>query len=353
MDLSLSDDQRAVREAFADFFAKEAPVSRVRDNETVGFDAALWTAVADLGALALGVAEEHGGGGGSALDEVLVAEEFGRRLAPIPLVEAMTAAGVLAATAPGRDLLDAVVSGQTIATIALHPPQDGRLRLVPAGAVADVVIFLENEALVAVSRSGERPYVTPPRNLGSAPIADWDLNAPGQTRTVLADGSAAAELYADALAHWRLLTAAALNGLRAEALDIGVAYVKGRHAFGVPIASFQTIQHRLANVATTGDGVGLLIFEAAWARDSDPDRADGLARMAFLAASEIAFQTCRESLQFHGGYGYALEYDIQLYFRRAKAWPLSIGSLSAQYQQLATELFGSVDSSLTIESVEA
>jgi alkylation response protein AidB-like acyl-CoA dehydrogenase len=61
--------------------------------------------------------------------------------------------------------------------------------------------------------------------------------------------------------------------------------------------------------------------------------------MAFLFLSELAFKTCRESLQFHGGYGYTLDFDIQLYIRRAKAWPLAAGELRAEYQRLAAELY--------------
>ena len=78
------------------------------------------------------------------------------------------------------------------------------------------------------------------------------------------------------------------------------------------------------------------VFEPSAFRSAS---ADELARMAFLAATDLAFRTCREALQFHGGYGYTLEYDIQMFFRRAKAWPLAIGPLREQYQGLAAELF--------------
>jgi alkylation response protein AidB-like acyl-CoA dehydrogenase len=68
--------------------------------------------------------------------------------------------------------------------------------------------------------------------------------------------------------------------------------------------------------------------------------AAALAGMAFVHGAETAFRTCRTSLQFHGGYGFTLEYDIQLYFRRAKAWPLLLGPARDAYEDLATELFG-------------
>jgi alkylation response protein AidB-like acyl-CoA dehydrogenase len=61
--------------------------------------------------------------------------------------------------------------------------------------------------------------------------------------------------------------------------------------------------------------------------------------MAFLNLSELAFATCKEGVQLHGGYGYTLEYDIQLYFRRARAWPLALGDPRREYQRLAPRLY--------------
>jgi alkylation response protein AidB-like acyl-CoA dehydrogenase len=141
------------------------------------------------------------------------------------------------------------------------------------------------------------------------------------------------------VAEWKLLMAAALDGLRAEALRIGVEYVRDRIQFGVPIGSFQAIQQRLADVTVAGDGAHLLVYEAAWARDRGQANATELALMAFAYLAELAFMTSREALQFHGGYGYTLEYDIQLYFRRAKTWPLALGDPRREYQQLAVRLF--------------
>jgi alkylation response protein AidB-like acyl-CoA dehydrogenase len=339
MDLSLTDEQHSVREAFGDLFLKESTPARVRAAEPLGFDPPLWQSLAQAGAISMGVPERLGGGGASTLELVLVAEEYGRRIAAVPLIEAVAAADVLSRVPAGEGFLPGIADGSIVPTLALRPPAGGQARLPPAGAVADLIVALDDGDLVAVTRSGNRPYVTPPRNLASAPVADWDLRGAGQQCLVLASGARARALYADACVLWRLLTAAALDGLREEALRMGVAYVKERHAFGVPIGLFQAIQHRLADVATAGDALRLLVYEAGWARDAHLPDAAGLAGMALLAAADIAFRTCRESLQFHGGYGYTLEYDIQMYFRRAKAWPLAGGPIHDQYQQLAGQLF--------------
>jgi alkylation response protein AidB-like acyl-CoA dehydrogenase len=339
MDLSLTDEQESVRDAFGDFFLKESTPARVRAAEPLGFDPRLWQSLAQTGAITMGAPERLGGGGASTLDLVLVAEEYGRRIAAVPLPEAIAAADALSRVPAGAGFLPGIADGSVVPTLAPRPSAGGLARLAPAGAVADLIVALDDGDLVAVSRSGNRPYATPPRNLASAPVGDWDLHGARQRHAVLASGDRARALYADACALWRLLTAAALNGLREEALRMGVAYVKERHAFGVPIGQFQAIQHRLADVATAGDGLRMLVYEAGWARDAHLPDAGALAGMALLAAADVAFRTCRESLQFHGGYGYTLEYDVQMYFRRAKAWPLAGGPIHDQYQQLAGQLF--------------
>jgi alkylation response protein AidB-like acyl-CoA dehydrogenase len=342
MDLTFDDDQQALRDSFAGFFANLSGTGVVRAAEPLGFDDKLWDQLVGTGAPTMAVPEASGGGGARVTDVVIVAQEFGRRLAPVPLVESVVAADVLFAAAAPPELLAGLVDGSLLATVALAPAREGVARLVPAGAVADVAVVLDGDELVALRRPrGPRPHSTPPENLGSSPIANWPLDDPSIERHVLADGPHAAQLHRGAVVEWQLFTAAALDGLRSEALDIGVEYVKSRVAFGVPIGAFQAIQHRLADVVTAGEGAQLLLYEAAWARDEGRPEADRLATMAFLYEASVAQLTTRESLQFHGGYGYTLEYDIQLYFRRARAWPLALGDPSLAYRSLATDLFAS------------
>ncbi|MDA8046683.1 MAG: acyl-CoA dehydrogenase [Actinomycetota bacterium] len=340
MDLSFTAEQEALREAFASLFAHTAGTDVVRAAEPLGFDEKVWDQLVRTGAPAMAVPEGLGGGGAGFVDLIVVAQELGKRLAPAPLVEAVVATNLIAEAAPGGPLLQGLVDQDRVATLALQPVASGTARLVPAGAVAEVLIALDGDELVAFERpAGARPHVPSPPNLGASPIADWSLDGPDLQRTVLAGGAEARRLHHRARAEWQLLMAAALDGLRSAALDIGVEYVKSRWAFGVPIGWFQAIQHRLADVATAGEGAQLLLYEAAWARDTGGADADRLAAMAFLYQSELAQLTTRESLQFHGGYGYTLEYDIQLYFRRAKAWPLALGDPARLACELARDLF--------------
>jgi alkylation response protein AidB-like acyl-CoA dehydrogenase len=339
VDLKLTEDDALIEQTFEKFFTAESAPAKVRASEPLGFNQALWNQAVAMGAPTMGVPESLGGSAASSTALVVVARQLGRHLAPIPLVEALTA-GNLLARAGANDLVKAAGEG-VIATVATRPPVNGKCRLVPAAAVADVIVTLDGEDLIALRRRipvARAAAVSPP-NLGCSPIADVEVTDPQFQRIRLAAGPLAHRLFGDAKAEWKLLTAAALDGLRAAALDLGVKHVKERKAFGVTIGWFQGIQHRLADLFAAGEGARLLVFRAAWARQNGLAEAADLATMAFLFLADLSFKTCREALQFHGGYGYTLDFDIQLYIRRARSWPLSIGDLRGEYQRLAARLY--------------
>jgi alkylation response protein AidB-like acyl-CoA dehydrogenase len=129
-------------------------------------------------------------------------------------------------------------------------------------------------------------------------------------------------------------------GVAERSIDIALEYVKIRTAFGTLIGSFQTVSHRLADSVVDIDGARLLAYKAAWTTDHDAENAPAIASMAFIFASEVARQCSGHSLHFHGGIGYTMEHDIQLYYRRAKAWPLAYTSSEREYQHLADLLHG-------------
>jgi alkylation response protein AidB-like acyl-CoA dehydrogenase len=294
--------------------------------------------------VSLAVPEGHGGGGGGILDLAVAAECFGGHLAPVPLIEAAVATLLLSDVCQRSDsdvtaLASKAISGEMLATMALRPAVDGVASVVPAGAVADLVIALDGQHLVLQAQPTVSPATPAPviANLGAAPIGHCSLRQGNPV--ILARGPEALDVHARAVRQWKALTAASLVGLGFQALEIGLDYVQQRRAFGVLIATFQTIQHRLADNVTALEGARLLAYEAAWAEQERQASASTLAAMAYLFAAESAFKTASESLHFHGGYGYTLEYDIQLYFRRAKAWSLLSGDPRHQLVNLAKELF--------------
>jgi alkylation response protein AidB-like acyl-CoA dehydrogenase len=326
MDLSLSAEQKDLVDSVDAMFGRRSTADVVRAAEPLGFDASLWDSVHDLGLLHMAVGERDGGWGASMLDLCLVAESAGRRCAPVPLVETQVALRLLAAL--GIDSVPAMLDDRTIATIALHPPKDAVARLVPAGAVARLVAFTDDGA-VRVLQHDQLPSLVP--NHANLPLADVAIEG----AETLAVGSAAAARYEAAIDEWLLLTAGTLVGLSAAALDAAVCYACERQAFGQPIGSFQAIAHRLADVATAIDGARLLLYEAACSTESVPGESAERSCMAFAFAADVARDATYWAVHTFGGYGVMVEYDAQLYFRRARGWAGVYGDAMAAYRRVA------------------
>ena len=341
MRLELTDDERAIDEVFGGFFRNECPTSVVRAAEPLGFDPGLWERLAATGAPAMGLPEADGGGGASLTDLAVVADHVGRAIAPVPFVEHAVATRLLARSGA---VTDALRDGGAVATLALRPAGPAGWSLVPAGAVAATVVGLAGDDLVAVTTPAPG---TAPRNHAAMPVADRAVTG----AVVLATGADAHEAYAHARAEWQTLTAAALTGIVRSALDLALAYVTERHQFDRPIGSFQALQQQLADLPTALEGAALLSAKAAWAGEQpgpgvvDVDICDvtgftTLAGMAFLYAADAAAMATDRSLHAHGGYGFAEEYDIQLFYRRARGWALIAGDPARECRTLADAMFG-------------
>jgi alkylation response protein AidB-like acyl-CoA dehydrogenase len=326
MDFALSSDQELLVESFDALLSKQSRPEDVRAAEPLGFDAAAWRSLRKLEPAAMAVPEDSGGWGAAMGDLSLIAESLGRHCAPVPVIETQVTARLLARL--NYDNLDPLLSGGEIATTALHRPVAGTARLVPAGAVANLILVRDGGQLRAL-----RPNPAPPQvpNLGSVPLADVPLR---ETET-LASGPDAVAAFETAIDEWLLLTASALVGLSASALRLAVDYAKERTAFGKPIGAFQGIAHRLADVATGIDGARVLVHEAAWSADEGLPEAPERAGMAFGFASDVARQATYWGVHTLGGYGVMLEHDAQLYFRRARGWAGVYGDAEAAYRRVA------------------
>ena len=342
MDLGLSDEQHQLVDSFSNLLGKASTPEHVRGAEPGGVDATLWRTLIDTGAVTMGVAEAHGGWGASLVDLALVAELLGRAVAPAPVIEAQVAARLLAAigTPAALDALGPALAGDRLVTLAVRPPQGGVAALTPAGAVCDAAIVLDpgRLALVPVSDRTRRPVA----NLAAAPLADIDVagDLTSGDAVELAAGVEATARFEAALDDWLTLTAAALVGIGSAALDLGCAYAAERQAFGAPIGTFQGVSHPLADDATHLDGARLLVQKAAWALDGGAARGRELAAMAFAFASRTAEAATYDAIHVHGGYGFMLEYDVQLHYRRARGWARVWGDAEAADARAAEARYG-------------
>lgn len=327
-DYSLSDEQQALQGSFRIFFEKRCGSDRVRAAEPTGFDEAFWDDFQELRPIAMGLTESAGGDGAGLVELALVAEELGRCAAPVPFIEVMVAARALARTG-ADDLLARVRDDGAIVTVALS---GGARRLVPAGSIAEAVLAKEGSHVVLVEAGGRRPEHVP--NLASAPLAWWELASGIQI--------APAQAFDQIELEWRLLTAAALVGLGQTALDLGVQYAKDRNAFGVPIGSFQAIAHPLADAASAVAGARQLVWKAAWFAEHEPHTVGALGISAFLNAAAAAEQAGAVALHTQGGFGFTLESDVQLHYRRAKGWALVGGDRRSLLREVADITLGPV-----------
>ena len=326
LDYSLTPDHEALQAAYRDFFKTHCSIEAVRAAEETGFDKNLWERLCAMGATTMAVPESAGGDGATLVDLTLVAEEIGRSLAPVPWIDQVCTARLLARLGAAES---DVVQGKRIA--ALDPQQDSvsGTRLIPTGSVADQIIIRDGQDVVRLTFD-TRP--TKVDNIGRLPMA-WVDPATAGSRSVLASGSDALAEYQRALDEWRLLTASALVGLVEETMTIAAEFAKTRYTLGVPISTLQGISHPLANIAITVQGGRNLARRAAWFLDNEPAERPELAPAAFVFMAEEAAKAATMAVHVQGGLGVSAEAAATAYLVRARGWALAGGDpgVSAKY----------------------
>lgn len=323
MNFELSEDQRLMRESFARFLDEHSSMARVRTTAAEGgFDTALWKGLAELGAFSLRIPERHGGLGLGLMDAAVLMEEAGRTLASGPLAETLVATRILAVLADDGQaaLLERVLDGETVLTLAFEEVGDNPVQWVAGGAVTRAVVARKGEQVLLVTPDGESRGE---ESLASTPLAELDLAA-GDT-AVLGEGPEAVRLFQQAVEEWKLLVAIALSGLARESIRLAAEYACERLAFGQPIGSYQGISHPLADLIVDVDGGKYF----AWKTIHDiarglPDTGAQIP-MALWWNAGAATRAVAQALHTFGGYGLSTEYDIHLYNLRAKEWPLVMG----------------------------
>ena len=337
MNFELSADQEALREAFARFLNEESSTARVRAALPSGFDKALWSGLAELGAFSVRTPEEAGGLGLGVLDAAALMEEVGRTIASGPIAETLVAARLLAVVGGegASEFLQKVIGGESVVSIAFHDIARQPTQWVAGGAVAEAVVARDGDQVVLI-QIPEADRAEP--NLASTPLAELRLD--GNARTVLATGREAVDAFAQGVEEWKLLMAAAVNGLARQSVHMAAAYASERMAFGQPIGAYQAISHPLADLITEIDGAKFLVWKALRdIADGAPDAGAEISLAAWKNA-EVAGRAVAQALQTFGGYGLTTEYDIHLYNLRAKAWPLVYGDPKRLLDEAGRRMYG-------------
>ncbi|MEU1981107.1 acyl-CoA dehydrogenase [Nocardia sp. NPDC019395] len=337
-DYSLSGDQSELQAVYAKFFRTRCPLEVVRAAEPTGFDKNLWEQLCGTGATTMALPESAGGDGATLVDLVLVAEELGRVLAPVPWIDHVCASRLLARLG-ALDGDAAVVEGRQLVGLESRIGAPAGVRLIPAGAIADHIVIREGDEIVRLSFDTRPARV---ENIGQLPMA-WIDPAAADRRTVLAAGAEAIAHHDRALDEWRLLTAAGLVGLVEETLRIAAEFATTRYTMGVPISTLQGISHPLANIAITVQAARNLARRAAWFLEYEPDVQPALAPAAFVYMAEEAPRAATMAVHVQGGLGVAAESAASAYLLRAKGWPLAAGDAATSAVR-AAELYAAAQS---------
>ena len=328
LDYSLSEHHVDLQNAYKQFFKTHCSIETVRAAEPSGFDKNLWERLCAMGATTMALPESCGGDGATLVDLTLVAEEVGRSLAPVPWIDHVCAARLLARL--GADTAG-IADGEQLAGIDARIDNAPGLRLIPTGSIADHIIVRDGDEVVRLTFGTRSAKVD---NLGRLPMA-WVDPANADTRTVVAQGPEALANCELALDEWRLLTASALVGLVEEAMTIAAEFAKSRYTLGVPISTLQAISHPLANMAITVAGGRNLARRAAWFLDNEPGERAELAPSAFVFMADEAAKAATMAVHIQGGLGVSSEAAATAYLVRARGWPLAAGDPGATAKRVA------------------
>lgn len=354
MDLELTEEQQMIKDMARSIFDEHSPVDEVRklEDDPKGFSDALWKQLAESGLLGLTIPAEYGGGGQTLFEAALVYEEVGRTLASVPhFVSAVVSAGALVeagSDAQKSEWLPKIATGEAILTPAWLEPERGygavgvQLAATPEG---DGFALSGEKQHVYFASAADRLLVLA-RTDGGIDLFLVDAKASGVSmRQILSQSGdaqylvtfdnvkvAASDRVGAAGTGWDtfskvlhdgivLLSAQAVGGAQ-KALDITGEYMKVRTQFDKPLAAFQALAHYMADASTNIEGGRMIVHQAAWTRAKGRS-IKRLAPMAKLFCCDTYTSVTRMCEQLWGGVGFTLEYDVQLYFRRAKQLELS------------------------------
>ena len=376
MDLSLTAEQRAIQELAREFAAAEIEPHAAAWDRDHTFPRELFAKLGELGLMGVCVPEELGGSGADFLSYILVLEELSRADAGVGVTVAVhTSAVTLPIIAFGTDeqrqrFVPELAAGRVIGAFALTEAESGSdagalrsaalrdgdgwritgakqwitngshagtfLLFVRTDPTTDgargVSAFLVDGGTIEVTREAEK------LGLHSSSTADIRFEGAFVTRDRLLHGENAGFTVAMAtLDGGRIGIAAQAVGIAQAAYDVARAYALERHQFGRPIAEFQAIQFKLADMATEIAAARALTHKAAWLKQQGlPHTVEGA--QAKLFASAVARRQTGEAIQVLGGYGYTKEFPVERYYRDAKITEIYEGTSEIQRIVIARQI---------------
>ena len=373
IDLHLSEEQELIGSTANEFFGKNCPPALVREYETGAsdFPGELWSQMAQLGWLGMPFPERHGGLGLAMLDMVPLYIELGRHLVPCPLLDSVALAGglidALGSEGQKKALLGGIARGETVVAPAIMEPDGGygpeavQLEARPDGAQ---FVLDGTKVLVACARSADKLlcaartathangdgislFLVDPGaagasiermpNIAGYPLYAVTLDQVSVPREDLVGelDSAWPTLYGTTMKA-AVLQSAMVVGAGERVLDMTTDYAREREQFGRAIGSYQAVQYLCTDIAMHCHRTRLLTLQAAWRVDSGrPFLRE--AALAKASASRSAAAMTFAAHEVHAGIAFVVDYDLQLYTRRAKHWEYNLGDLRYHLDRACAE----------------
>jgi alkylation response protein AidB-like acyl-CoA dehydrogenase len=376
MALVLDHDQALLRSTATQFARERLPVAnlrRLRDTgDATGFDRDAWREMADLGWTGMLIPEPLGGNGFGHFGLGLVLEALGRTLAASPLFSTVVLSGTALAHAsdaePSRNLLRQIAAGETVLALAHeeHPRHrpfviattarrdgegyvlDGRKRFVIDGHVAETLLvvartagadddprglslFLLDVATPGVSR--HRLSLADSRNSADVQLSDVRVDR----TALLGEAGAAGPVLERVLDVGRILLSAEMLGAAQQVFETTLEYLKQRQQFGVPIGSFQALQHRAVQMYTEIELARSVLHAALTALDEEVGvDVPRLASVCKACVNDTFHLVSNEAVQMHGGIGMTDQVDVGLYLKRARVAEATLGTTAFHRERYAT-----------------
>ncbi|MBR0842093.1 acyl-CoA/acyl-ACP dehydrogenase [Bradyrhizobium liaoningense] len=365
MNFDFSDDQKQLRDQARKFLAEKCSPKAVRVvlDGKAPYDRELWQGLAEMGFLGVAIPEEFGGAGAGHLELCVIAEEMGRANAPVPFsstvylaAEALLIAG---SDAQKKKWLPAIAAGEAIGTLALFEgkgnPSPKNVKLTAAngilngvkkpvadGAIADFAVVAARTG--SSGRENDISLFLVDLKAGGVEVKSLTNLDPTRGQAEITFKDCRAEPLGAVGEGWSILTqvldrAAVLCAFEQvggsdRALEMGRDYALDRIAFGRQIGSFQAVKHMLADMYVSATLARSNSYYGAWALSTNAAELPEAAAAARISATQ-AFQHCaKNNIQVHGGMGFTWEFDCHMYYRRANAMALGLGSLSYWEDQL-------------------
>ena len=356
--MELAEHQEILAKTARSWLEKNLPLDTLteREREPARHDDACWRRMADLGWLGLCLPHELGGAGGQLSDLEVLSEELGRVLLPPPFLAVFAAVALLEQcdSADGKTLLAEIAAGSRRPVLAVtddegrwSPERGVTLRgdrvtgtrsFVEGAALADLLLVAARDEqgeirVVAVDPADRGVTVTPQPSMAGAPWATVSLD--GVVGRLLEVDADALDAALDRVA---VMHAAWCAGGARRLLELTVDYVSTRRQFGVPLGSFQAVQHGLADCAIAAVECETMARRAARALEAGSSHARRLASLAFVQGTTGFVRVARRCHQYWGGIGVSLEMHVHHFSRRAKCAEQCWGGVELHLERIAREI---------------